>query len=37
MNTLKVTTPALNAGRHRVAVANPDGETTPLVASFAAS
>jgi len=37
MNTLKVTTPALNAGRHRVAVANPYGETTPLVASLAAS
>jgi hypothetical protein len=37
MNTLKVTTPALNAGKYRVAVTNSDGETTSLDASFTAN
>jgi hypothetical protein len=37
MNTLKVATPALNAGKYRVAVTNPDGETTSLDASFTAN
>jgi hypothetical protein len=30
MNNLKIVTPALNAGKYRIAVTNPDGETTSL-------
>ena len=37
MNTLRVATPALDAGKYRVAVTNPDGETTSLDASFTAN
>jgi hypothetical protein len=37
MNTLKITTPALNAGKCRIAVTNPDGEMTSLDASFTAN
>jgi hypothetical protein len=34
MNTLKVVTPALSAGKYRIVVTNPDGETASLDASF---
>jgi len=34
MNTLNVATPALNAGKYRVEVTNPRGETAWLDASF---
>jgi hypothetical protein len=37
MNTLKIVAPALNAGKYRIAVTNPDGETTALDASFTAN
>src|ERR1700747_3074032 len=37
MNNLKIVTPALNAGKYRTAVSNPDGETTSLDAGFTAS
>ncbi|HEY2544578.1 MAG TPA: IPT/TIG domain-containing protein, partial [Candidatus Acidoferrum sp.] len=37
MNTLTVVTPALTAGPQRVAIANPDGETTSLDAAYTAN
>jgi len=37
VNTLKIVTPALNAGKYRIAVTNPDVETTSLDAGFTAN
>ena len=37
MNTLKVVTPALTAGKYAAAITNPDGETVSLDASFSAN